>query len=693
MQRCLALALAVACLAQTIDARTAAARDISRRPASMENLFALREIGGLIHENVAASPSGDKVAFFEREMNRTENRYGHRLLVVDIATGAIWLAAEAGDIILESTRGRRSGAPMDRRPVWSPDGVWIYFLDERNGAVEIWRARAAGVVRSERVLAPPGDVRRITFAPNGALIFETSTPRIELAAQRAHDARHGFLVTEAFAPLYARLPLPDEDRAVRVFALDISSGETRIATERERALFDAPVGPVAVRALDPASTAQTPALGLFYTRRQDATRCEAPECDGALKDAWLLGEATPLVVFRRLEGHANLATALYAWRPGERQARLLRREVDRLEGCVIAADALVCLQDFAYQPRRLVRIDARTGDTEVLYDPNPEWRSVRLPRIERIDHTDGEGNQSFAQLVYPLNYRRSRPYPLVIVQYRARGFLNGGTGGETPVFPLSARGFFVLCVERPEFTERAARLSYLDLARETELDGSENRIKRDDILSYVSGLTRRRLVDPERIAITGLSDGAETVFDMLTEAPIFRAAIVGSPPSGPISYELQSRRFHTLRFDQFGMTAPWDVDGAWSSWWRENSASLRAPPTGVALMMNLPESEMLSAFPLLARLEATSTPVETYIYPGAFHLKWLPSQIWSAQERSIAWLDFWLRDVAPPDAAMRERWEAMRVRETQARPAPAAAGAASAATESEGVPTARPRSP
>lgn len=660
----------------------------------MEDLFGLREIGGLIHENVAASPSGDRIAFFEREMDRADNRYKHRLLVLSVATGEVRIAAEAGDIILESTRGRRSGAPMDRLPVWSPDGAWIYYLAERDGAIEIWRARTVGAVTSARVLAPPGDVRRMRFASNGALIFQTSTPRSELAAQRAHDDRHGFLVTDGFAPLYSRLPLPDEERGVEVFALDVLSGETRRATEIERAVLDPPVGPVEVRPLDPAATAQAPALGLFYTHEEDVARCEAYECGGALKDAWLVSEISPVVIFRRLEGHANVVTALYAWRPGEQTVRALRRESDRLEGCVVAAGALVCLQDFAAQPRRLVRIDARTGDATVLYEPNSEWQRVRMPRLERIDHIDREGNQSFAQLVYPLNYRRGRAYPLVIVQYRARGFLHAGTGGETPVFPLSARGFFVLCVERPEFAERATRLSYIDLARETELDGSENRIKRDDILSYVSELTRRGLIDPERIAITGLSDGAETVFDMLTEAPIFRAAIVGSPPSGPISYDLQSRRFRALRFDQFGMTAPWDADGAWFSWWRENSASLRAPPAGVALMMNLPESEMLSAFPLLARVETTSTPVETYIYPGAFHLKWRPSQIWAARERSVAWLDFWLRDIDPADAALRERWQAMRTREAQARRAPGVAGAALAPSlESPLLPIARPRSP
>lgn len=657
------IVLAIACLVSS----HAIASTARPHPATTEDLFALRDIGGLLQENIVPSPSADAVAFFEREIDLAGNRYIHRLVIVDLTTRHARVVAEAGDFLLHSVRGRRSGAPLDRAPLWSPDGSWIYYLAERNHAVEIWRARADGSV-TEPVLAPPGDVRRIAFTSAGLLMFESSTSRTDLAAHRQRQEREGFLVDDNFTPLFSRLPIPDEDGGAEILVLDQNTGETRRATDGERAAFEPAASPATIAPLDAASTASTPPLGLTFRAGDIVTLCNADACDGALQGAWVFdANGAPLVIFRRLEGHARRKTSLYAWRPGENETRLIRSETDRLSGCVAAARRLLCLQDFATQPRRLVSIDPLTGAFEVLYDPNTEWRSVQMPRIETIEHTDGEGNQSFGQLVYPIGYRRGRSYPLVIVQYRARGFLHAGTGSEVPIFPLSARGFFVLSVERPEFDERATRLSVTDLIRETEFDGSENRIKREAILAFVDSLRSRRLIDMGRLAITGMSDGAETAFDLVTETDLFRAIVVASPSSGPLSYALQSRRFRRVRLEQFGLTPPWDESSPTHSYWEENSAELRTDRLRAALLINAPESEMLSSFALLARLEQTSTPVETYIYPGAYHLKWLPSQIWTTQERTIAWLDFWLRDVAPRDTAQSERWRAMRERADQGR--------------------------
>lgn len=655
--------LAIACLVSS----HAIAQPARSHPATMEDLFALRDIGGLLRENIVPSPSADAVAFFEREIDLTGNRYIHRLMILDPVTQRARVVAEAGDYLFHSVRGRRSGAPLDRAPLWSPDGAWIYYLAERNHAVEIWRARADGSI-TEQVLSPAGDTRRIAFTPAGLLMFESSTPRAELATHRQLQEREGFLVDDAFTPLFSRLPVPDEDGGAEIFVLDQNTGATRRATDAERTAFDPAASPATIAPLDPASTASTPPLGLTFRAGEIATLCDADACSGALKDAWVFdASGAPLVIFRRLEGHARLQTSLYAWRPDGTETRLIRSETDRLSGCVPAARRLLCLQDFATQPRRLVTIDPLTGALELLYDPNPEWLAVQMPRIETLEYVDREGNQSFGQLVYPIGYRRGRSYPLVIVQYRARGFLNAGTGSEVPIFPLSARGYFVLSVERPEFDERATRLSVTELLRETEFDGSENRIKREVILALVATLRSRRLIDMSRLGITGMSDGAETAFDLVTETDLFRAIVVASPSTGPLSYALQSRRFRRVRLQEFGLTPPWDEASPTHSYWEENSAELRADRLHAALLINAPESEMLSAFALLARLEQSATPVETYIYPGAYHLKWLPSQIWATQERTIAWLDFWLRDVAPHDAAQSERWRAMRDRADQAR--------------------------
>lgn len=624
----------------------------------------LTELGGMLRENLVTSPTGDRVALFERQPSRDINRYLHRLIVVDIATGEQRTLAEAGDTILLSIAGRRSGAPLDRLPAWSPDGQFVYYLSEHDGRTEIMRARADGG-GSELVIAPDGDIKRFALGVDGnGLVFEKMTPHTVLAAQRNRETREGFRVDSHFTPLYSLRPLPAEDAEAQVLWLDLANGQTRRAEDAEIALLEPAQNASQIRART-AAIAYNPPLELYLKAEEREIVCSAPACTGALRDAWAIGAPSERVIFRRLEGHARTSTALYVWSPTDNHVRLLRRAEDRLEGCTLADVALICLQDFSTQPRRLVRIDLRNGALRVLYDPNPHWRSFDLPRIERLDFTDEEGNQSFAQLVYPVGYRRNQIYPLAIVQYRARGFLNAGTGAEAPIFALAAQGMFVLAVDRPEFDRRGAQMTLLELTQQTALDGSEAGMKRRAILDFIDRLQQRDMIDPTRLGITGMSDGAETLFDMLLNAPIFRAAVSASPPTDPIAYELLSAHTRARRLAQLGFSPPWDEAGAFYHWWRENSVSLRGAPISAALMLNLTESEALRAFPMLARLENTTTPTETYLYPGAYHLKWRPSQIWASQERTMAWLCFWLLDRDPADRELASRWRSMRDRTVQ----------------------------
>lgn len=631
----------------------------------MEDLFALRELGAS-RPYLALSPDGERIAFIERSMDVAADRYQHALIIVELETSAFRRIAEAGDIILASTGGLRSGAPLDRRPVWSPDGAYLYYIAEVEGRAELWRARSDG--GGAAVLAQTaGDVRRFVAMPE-AIVFETATPREDLVAELERARRLGFRADDAFKPLASMLPPPREDAAAAVWRFSLLDGTMTRASDGERVLLAGPARSRLIRPIDPTSPAVRPPLGVFASASDSAARCTDSACSGRLEDAWTLDGT---IVFLRREGHGLSDTAIYRWLPANGAVRRLRMASDRLAGCVAANAAIYCVQDSAAQPGRLVRIDAATGASHVIYDPNPQWRHARLPRIERLEYADAEGNESFAQLVYPAGYRRGRRYPLVIVQYRALGFLNAGTGREAPIFPLAAQGYFVLCVDRPEFRTRESRLPARQLEREIELDGSESRAKREANLAFIAELDARGLVDRDRVAITGMSDGAQTLFDMLTNAPVFAAAVAGSPPNDPILWPLQSPEFRASRSAEAGLAAPWDDTSEWHRWWTANTPATHARALRTPLLLNLPEAEALRGFPLLTRLESTATPVEAWIYPGAYHLKWRPAQIEASQRRSMDWINFWLRGISPEsedDPQRAERWRALRDRQQAASP-------------------------
>jgi dipeptidyl aminopeptidase/acylaminoacyl peptidase len=648
------------------------------RPPSAEDLLALIELGDY-RGGLSLSPEGQTIAVFARETRVRENDYRYRLLVMPSTGGSPRVIADAGDIILRNTPYGPTGAAADRSPAWSPDGRALAYLNEREGQVELWRVALDGTP-AEVVVDGPGDVLRFRWLDDNSLVVETGAPRDSLSAAALRAERSGFHPDEFFTPYASLRPVAAVDAARTQFVIDVETRTQRPAAPAEAELLNGrPRAPATSTAIAEDRTggsvtwiaprtagdrASTPALGLYRAALDGGSNimCADPACSGRMLSAWIFGDR---IVFRRMEGHGGGLTALYAWNWRANTVRRIRREDEELFGCGRAAARLICLQESPLQPRRIVSIDIDTGDLVELYDPNPDWRAFDQPRIETIEVSDAYGNASFAHLVFPANYRAGRRYPVIVVQYRSRGFMRGGVGGEYPILPLAGRGYFVLSVDRPEWRGAEAALPQAELDHRTALDNSENLMKQSALEAMLAELDRRGLSDPRRIGITGLSDGAETLYWAITNSDLFAAAVASTQPTDTTAWTLGSRSFRQSLLSE-GMRGP-NADGAdpWAAWWARNTTVLHAERIRAPLLMNLAESEAIMAFPLATRLEELNRPVDTYVYPGAYHIKWRPAQLLAAQTRAIDWLDFWLRGVEredPEEPGRLDRWRALRDR-------------------------------
>src|SRR3546814_3191200 len=103
---------------------------------------------------------------------------------------------------------------------------------------------------------------------------------------------------------------------------------------------------------------------------------------------------------------------------------------------------------------RSAEIDPETGTATTIYDPNPEFASLRLGTVERLTWRNNLGLPAWGDLVLPPDRTPGEKLPLIIVQYHSDGFLRGGTGDEYPIFPLAARGFAVLSIEKDRKSTR-----------------------------------------------------------------------------------------------------------------------------------------------------------------------------------------------------------------------------------------------
>ena len=654
------------------------------RPPEIADIFQLREIGGF-RSGLVLSPDASHVAVFERETLLDENDYRFRLVVVPSAGERARVIADAGGAILRTSTGRYNGAIDDRIPIWSPDSQWIAYLVSRPYGVELWRIRRDGS-RAQRLIADGRDVLAAAYLNDGEIVFSSARDRATNQAEADRQALLGFHVDERFEPYYSLRPYPDlaEGQSVRV--LHLSDRTVRDATAAEaRALragpqreapagytsFDEEVGTrIWIAPRTPGDRATRPALGLTIAEPGAPPRlCTQAECSGRLQGAWIIAPAQ--VLFQRMEGHGFGDTALYLWDATADTLRLIRRGDEALLGCDAAAAALICLHESPEQPRRLVAISFAHGQLRVLRDPNPQWRELTTTRVERLDVEDAFGNAGYAHLVWPQGYTPGQRYPLVIVQYRSRGFLRGGVGNEYPIHALATRGYFALSVERTEWHALEAEFPPSELQTRTELDGSELRMKQTQLEALLDLLQQRQLIDPQRVGITGFSDGAETAYLMLTNSDRIAAAVLSTPPTDPISWPLISRSFRSQQRAD-GVTGPWpDAPEPWSSWWRRNAISLQADRIHAPILMNFSDNEALLGFPLATRLEELERPFDMYIYPGEYHVKWRPQHVLQTQTRALDWLDFWLRNVERSDPAepeRLERWRALRASHAAAAP-------------------------
>jgi dipeptidyl aminopeptidase/acylaminoacyl peptidase len=627
------------------------------RGVSLDDLTALRDFAAS-SSPLTLSSDGSRIALVTRTVDLARDNYAHEVHVVEtVAPFGERIVARAGDIVLHAVRGRRSGMAVERVVLWSPDDAWIAYLVGRGGYAELWCVRSTGG-GARRVSAIGEHVVDFSWAPGGALLYRSAISREDREAQWAEASRYGFHADDRFEPLYDVALRIDDSSPVSAWRVDIRTGRrTHLDLNAEAA------APSAVR-IAPAdarfANAQSPELALEADRDGALRRCSHALCQGDLVAAWPEGNGA--VAFQRRTGHHGALSELAIWSLPDDSVRSVRVTEARLNGCVYDRARFFCLEDAPTQPRRLVAIDARSGAVQIVWDPNPSWARRRFPRIERLDTINPTGEASFAHLVYPLDYVSGRRYPLVIVQYCSRGFLRGGTGGEYPILPLSARGYFVLSVDRPEDVARARTMTSNELLVAAELDGSEHAMKATAIERFLVDLELRGLIDPDRIAVTGMSDGGETLFHLLlTSDRRFAAAITSSPPPDPSAWPLLSRQVRATR-GQHGAMAPWSEDAVWAEYWRRISAIHHTERMRTPVLFNLSETETLPAMPLIARLQEMAAPHDLYVYPGAHHNKWRPTQLRAAQMRAIAWLDLWLQDVDTPDPHESDRagrWRAM----------------------------------
>ncbi|WP_156441919.1 Atxe2 family lasso peptide isopeptidase [Blastomonas sp. CCH13-E1] len=653
----------------------------TKRQVLPEDILELRDIGPFeaTEPLFSISPDGKSAALQLRQANAESNSYCQAIAVIPLLGGGPTLIDRGGDLIRADVIGVAdltvgSGIPKAITPLWSPDSRWVAFLKKEAGKVQVWKAWADGsgslpLTNSQR------DVDRFAVSPDGQfLVYVTKPDTAQPLAGNQQEGRSGYHYDERFIPATSSEPQLPGSLPEYVETLDLSTGITRSASDEERLLVvqSTTVAPKP-RGYTPINRSQAqvwieavggsfamPTTMLRYQLPSGASiSCRNSPCSNARGSAWLIGSGRR-VAFLSREGWARGTTAIYVWVPGHSSPKVVLRTTDYLVDCRPLADDLLCLSEAATKPRRLIRIELRTGEVHTIFDPNPGWADLVVGKVRRLNVRNDIGLESTVDLVYPAQYRPGQRYPAIVVQYVSRGLLRGGVGDEYPILALAARGYVVLSVNRPPHVGLLENATDLVTAERLNLRNWKNR---KSILSSIETPLRKLitegLIDQQKIGITGLSDGATTVQYAMLHSQMFAAAIMSGccweRNQGALLGPQIDRTFREVGYPDLLEAAP--------EFWKEISIIDNAKSIRVPLLLQAADSEYISALGAYTALRQANKAVDLFVFPNEFHNKWQPAHRLAIYRRTIRWFDFWLKNQflsSGPDKKEVEVWIGLR---------------------------------
>jgi dipeptidyl aminopeptidase/acylaminoacyl peptidase len=306
------------------------------------------------------------------------------------------------------------------------------------------------------------------------------------------------------------------------------------------------------------------------------------------------------------------------------------------------------------EPPALFATNSSNGQSKKIWDPNPQFSTIKLGEVSVERWKDAGGHEWVAGLIKPPDYVPGKKYPLVIQTHgfaENRFLTDGGYTTALAARPLASAGIVVF--QMPYNPEHFVSPEEVP----------------DQILGFESAidlLASKELIDPIRVGIIGFSRTCYHVEAALIKDPTrFAAAtLADGVDESYVSYLLWSPG----RAQEPEQEAVYGVKpfGEGLQAWMKSApgfglGEVKTPLRIEAISGGL--AAILGEWEIYASLSLQNKPVDLIFFPDGEHELQKPLQRLASQQGNVDWFRFWLQSYEDPDPAKTEqyaRWHELR---------------------------------
>jgi dipeptidyl aminopeptidase/acylaminoacyl peptidase len=612
------------------------------------------------------SPDGRYVAYHVTSTNWDENAF----------VTQIWIASTVTGERYQLTSGKKSST----NPEWAPDSHRLAFVSDRDGKRQIYVISPVGGEAAQLTTEENG-VGFVAWSPDGTSVAFTSTGPDAKAKKDRKDkygdfevVNHDYTMSHLWLiKVPAEIPsdpkkLPKAEQLTK--GENFSVGEFSWSPDSKRIAFSAQRDPD----LGSSDTEQLYVIDLADLHVKKLLDSNGPNGnpewspDGrqiayvtangaqfyyyANRHIAVVGAdgGTPQILTPDFDENANLSAwgpdgiyftaqqktsqAIFQLDPATKKVRRLNTPVE------FSANGPSFTKDFRTMaatgagPNQFV--EAFTSPVaefapRILTDVSAQYKDFKLATRELVQWKSSDGTPIEGILIKPADYDPARKYPLLVVIH------GGPTGVDTPVmaadrtYPVerfAAKGALVL---KPNYRGSAgygAKFRALNV-RNLGLGDYE------DVISGVDALIAKGMVDKERVASMGWSQGGYISAFITCYSDRFKAVSVGAGISDWMTYYVNTDIHPFTR--QYLKSTPWEDPEIYRKTSPITYVSRAKTPT---LIQHGDQDQRVpppNAFELYQALRDRNVPAKLILYKGFGHGINKPKQQRAVMEHNYEW--------------------------------------------------------